>query len=122
MRYLTYVFLLFIGYHIVTTNEIITTSVVASAMFLVGLSIGSISQHRRNTIKMDALYWMEQRAAGVGDFTLEQEVRQLRRRLAGLLASPKVYLRAHRIATSLSDEPAEITEELEVIKELAYSE
>jgi hypothetical protein len=119
VKYIIYAFIGFVGYHVVTTHQLITILLVGSATFIAGLLV----QERRWNIKLDEMFWFKQYSGGVGDFTLEQEVRMLRRRLAGLLANPAMYIRAHRITASLgADEPRKITEELEVIEELSMSE
>lgn len=76
-------------------------------------ALGVIIGRRRVLVQLDSCYWEEVRGVGVGDMTYEHQVAVLRRRIAGLLASPRLYLRARRMVAPFDPVPREITEELE---------
>lgn len=72
-------------------------------------------RHRGVQPLREQLHYYEVRD-GVGDLSLEGEVRQLRRRITGLLNSPSLYLRARRLLGTLDLPPEELTAELELIE------
>lgn len=64
----------------------------------------------------DQMHYLRQRRDQIGDLSLLEEADKLRRRIAGLLASPKMYLRARRMLGPLDLDRDEITAELEIIE------
>lgn len=89
-----------------------------STLLLVVLAFGSgalLVRHRGVQPLREQLHYYQERD-GVGDLSLEGEVRQLRRRITGLLNSPGTYLRARRLMGTLDLTPEELTAELELIE------
>lgn len=81
-----------------------------------GFAGGVLSQRRIRRVLVDKLHYAEVAVQGVGDICMDREVRRLRRRLAGLLASPGFYLRARRMLGPLELEMDELTAELELLE------
>lgn len=91
------------------------TFVVAVVAFGTGMYV----QWRYDGSLKEQLHWHEVRGE-VGDLgelgNLEDQVRTLNRRIAGLLASPGAYLRARRLLGPLELEREELIKELELIE------
>lgn len=86
-----------------------------------GASFGAafLLQELRYGDVREQLHYMLQRVDGVGDMRISAEADKLRRRIAGLLASPKMYLRARRLLGPLDLDRDEITAELEIIESVS---
>lgn len=81
--------------------------------------VAFLLQERRYGDVREQLHYMLQRVDGVGDMSISAEADKLRRRIAGLLASPKMYLRARRLLGPLDLDRDEITAELEIIESVS---
>ena len=92
----------------------------AFIFFSLGIVCGTLGtlvvQRRVRSTLADELHYAQVAMQSVGDLCLEKEVRRLRRRLAGLLASPGFYLRARRLLGPLELDTTDLTAELELIE------
>lgn len=89
------------------------------ALAIGGLSLafaaGVCLQRWRTSMLCERLHYLDERV-GAGDIIaisqLEDELHQTQRRVAGLLASPRLYLRARRLLGPLELDREDLTAEL----------
>lgn len=92
------------------------TLIIVCLVGMVSFAVAFMLQERRYGDLKEQLHYLLQRRDGIGDMNLLNEADKLRRRIAGLLASPRMYLRARRILGPLDLNRDEITAELEIIE------
>lgn len=107
------------SWYVFSSGSTTLVAVCLLALTLTGVTYGFWLGYRYALSRLDELDLERQHQGAVGDFLLdlrlEHQAEKLRRQLAGLLASPRLYLRARKLLAPVTPlEREDITAELEL--------